>query len=415
MPSKRPKSSGARKIKKKDKKNETPDEGASESGKCHPEHIFPLVLTSVTQEMFGCRADEDVTGENPYKLLRKKEIVQDMKTRAAVSDFSPVKQIVLEYPEDELLLVFDRDFTYGQCFYLVLTVEAKENMMKSSPAQAADDEELMEDDEEDVIEPETPESHPWISLGSEQEIEDESLTQARPRAPQPAGPSGQLGKEQTRPRAEDLFSRYGVGFGRTEQRAQSVLNCLNTFKGRMAVPLKFFQRLLGHIAAAAAVTSLGLLHMRPLQHWLHGRVPRWAWHHGTHRVAITPECRQTFSPWSDPSFLRAGVPFEQVSRHAVVFTDASATGWGATYNGHAVSRVWTDPQLHWHINCLELLAVRLALSRLKRLLQGRDVLVRTDNTATVAYINRQGGLRSRRMSQLARHLLLWSQKHLRSL
>ncbi len=43
------------------------------------------------------------------------------------------------------------------------------------------------------------------------------------------------------------------------------------------------------------------------------------------------------------------------------------------------------------------------------------VLVRTDNTATVAYINHQGGLRSRRMSQLARHLLLWSQKHLRSL
>ncbi len=37
------------------------------------------------------------------------------------------------------------------------------------------------------------------------------------------------------------------------------------------------------------------------------------------------------------------------------------------------------------------------------------------HTATVAYINRQGGLRSRRMWQLARHLLLWSQKYLRSL
>ncbi|XDV31006.1 hypothetical protein PO909_033783 [Leuciscus waleckii] len=101
----------------------------------------------------------------------------------------------------------------------------------------------------------------------------------------------------------------------TEQRAQSVLNSLNTFKGRTAVPLKFFQRLLGHMAAAAAVTLLGLFHMRPLQHWVHGRVPRWAWHHGTHRVAITSECRQTFSPWSDPSFLWAGVPLEQ-GRHS---------------------------------------------------------------------------------------------------
>ncbi len=88
---------------------------------------------------------------------------------------------------------------------------------------------------------------------------------------------------------------------------------------------------------------------------------------------------------------------------------------GATYNGHAVLGIWTGPQLRWHINCLELLAVRLALSRLRGRLQGKDVLVHTDNTATIAYINRQGGLRSRRMSQLARHLLLWSQKHLRSL
>ncbi len=201
----------------------------------------------------------------------------------------------------------------------------------------------------------------------------------------------------------------------TQERAQSVLNCFKTLSGRTAVPLKLFQRLLGHMAAAAVTVPLGLLHMRPLQHWLYGRIPRWAWKHGTYRVQITPACCKTFRPWSDPSFLRAGVPLEQVSRHAVVFTDASTTGWGATYNGHAVSGVWTGPQLHWHINCLELLAVRLALSRLRGRLQRKDVLVRTDNTATVAYINRQGGLRSRRMSQLARHLLLWSQKHLRSL
>ncbi len=88
---------------------------------------------------------------------------------------------------------------------------------------------------------------------------------------------------------------------------------------------------------------------------------------------------------------------------------------GGTFNRLAVSGVWTGPQLHWHINCLELLAVHLALNRLKRRLRGEHVLVRTDSTVTVAYINRQGGLRSCRMSQLARHLLLWSRKHLRSL
>ncbi len=87
----------------------------------------------------------------------------------------------------------------------------------------------------------------------------------------------------------------------TQERAQSVLNCFKTLSGRTAVPLKLFQRLLGHMAAAAVTVPLGLLHMRPLQHWLYGRIPRWAWKRGTYRVQITPACRKTFRPWSDPS------------------------------------------------------------------------------------------------------------------
>uniref|UniRef100_A0A8C2XQK8 WD repeat domain 63 n=1 Tax=Cyclopterus lumpus TaxID=8103 RepID=A0A8C2XQK8_CYCLU len=136
----------------------------------HPDDIFPMVLTSATQELFGCLADEDVTEESPHKLLKKDDIIQDFKTRAAVSDFSPVKQIVLDYPDAELLLVFDRDFTYGQSFYLVLTPEAKERILNVEP-------ETQEVFEDEVIK--TPEPKPWISLGSEQEIDDESVRETR--------------------------------------------------------------------------------------------------------------------------------------------------------------------------------------------------------------------------------------------
>ncbi len=165
----------------------------------------------------------------------------------------------------------------------------------------------------------------------------------------------------------------------TEKRAQAVLNCLSSFRGRNVVPLKQFQRLLGHMASAAAVTPLGLLHMRPLQHWLHSRVLRWAWRRGTLRVGITQQCRRSLSPWTDLAFLRAGVPLEQVSRHTVVTTDASSTDWGATCNGQAASGLWTGPRLLWHINCLELWAVHLALWQFRPLLLGKHVLVRTDN------------------------------------
>ncbi|KAL0196765.1 hypothetical protein M9458_005305, partial [Cirrhinus mrigala] len=120
----------------------------------------------------------------------------------------------------------------------------------------------------------------------------------------------------------------------------------------------------------------------------------------------SPEVGMAPGPWTDIVFLRSGVPLEQVSRRIVVTTEASKTGWGAICNGQAASGVWTGPRLHWHINCLELLAVLLALRRFRPLIQGKHVLVRSDNTATVAYINHQGGVRSFHMSQLARHLLL---------
>ncbi|CAM4634692.1 unnamed protein product [Leuciscus chuanchicus] len=119
-------------------------------------------------------------------------------------------------------------------------------------------------------------------------------------------------------------------------------------------------------------------------------------------------------PVDEPQF-STGRSAWPVSRHVVVSTDASTMGWGAMCNGQAAAGSWTGPQRLWHVSCLELLAVRLALHRFRALLRGQHVLVQSDNTATVAYISRQGGLRSRRMSQLARHLLIWSQKHLRSL
>ncbi len=92
-------------------------------------------------------------------------------------------------------------------------------------------------------------------------------------APQPVGASGQLGKSKLSPVQRISFlcvelDSVSMMERLTEDRAQAVLNCPSSFSGRNVVPLKQFQRHLGHMASAAAVTPLGLLHMRPLQHWL---------------------------------------------------------------------------------------------------------------------------------------------------
>uniref|UniRef100_A0A8D1Q8Z9 Dynein axonemal intermediate chain 3 n=1 Tax=Sus scrofa TaxID=9823 RepID=A0A8D1Q8Z9_PIG len=142
----------------------------------HPE-IYPLVLTTMTQEIFDCRVDEDVTDDQPYKLIRKEDILADFEHRAAVSDFYPVKKIVQEYPGDELLLVYDKDFKYGLNFYLIGTEEGKESYL-NPPEAPEEQEEYKEYIPEDIYIYKPPVSKPWVSLGSEKEIEEESVKES---------------------------------------------------------------------------------------------------------------------------------------------------------------------------------------------------------------------------------------------
>ena len=62
-----------------------------------PPYIFPIFFTTKTQEIFSCKADEDVTEENPHKIITREQIQQDFKDRAAISDFHPAKKIVEVY------------------------------------------------------------------------------------------------------------------------------------------------------------------------------------------------------------------------------------------------------------------------------------------------------------------------------
>ena len=120
-------------------------------------------------------------------------------------------------------------------------------------------------------------------------------------------------------------------------------------------------------------------------------------------------------PWRDQALPSSGVPLGLVTSHKVVTTDASRSGWGATHEGRTARGLWTQAMLEYHINYLELMAIYLALKYFEPLLLGCHVLVRTDNTAALYYLNKQGGLSSRALDQLAREMTLWCLPRLRSI
>ena len=58
-----------------------------------PDDVVPIFLSSKTQEIMACVPYEDVTEESPFKILKKEDIQKDMYNRAAISDFSPMKDM----------------------------------------------------------------------------------------------------------------------------------------------------------------------------------------------------------------------------------------------------------------------------------------------------------------------------------
>ncbi|KAJ8002107.1 hypothetical protein DPEC_G00176370 [Dallia pectoralis] len=119
--------------------------------------------------------------------------------------------------------------------------------------------------------------------------------------------------------------------------------------------------------------------------------------------------------WRKPWFLTQGPVLGAPCRRVTLTTDASLTGWGAIMSGRPAQGLWRGHQLSWHINWLEMLAVYQALKHFLPDLRGHHVLVRSDNTSVVFYINHQGGLRSRPLYNLARQVLLWFHGKLLSL
>ena len=115
--------------------------------------------------------------------------------------------------------------------------------------------------------------------------------------------------------------------------------------------------------------------------------------------------------WTLTKNVGEGIPFGIWRQQLSVTTDASLTGWGAFCEFRTLSGVWTAEEAQSHINLLELEAVVRAVKALADLAAGKSLTVFSDNTTTVAYINRQGGTRSPNLCLKTWFFLLWCREH----
>ena len=87
-----------------------------------------------------------------------------------------------------------------------------------------------------------------------------------------------------------------------------------------------------------------------------------------------------------------------------ILTDASDTGWGATWGAKTLRGEWSVRQTRWSINARELKAIVLAISSWAPQLSGRSIQIFSDNVAAAATIRRRGSPCAPLLCRLAQEL-----------
>ncbi|EIE86007.1 hypothetical protein RO3G_10717 [Rhizopus delemar RA 99-880] len=98
--------------------------------------------------------------------------------------------------------------------------------------------------------------------------------------------------------------------------------------------------------------------------------------------------------------------WDSFGSHCTLYVDASNSGWGCAYLTQRAHGYWTNQEAQMSINWRELKAAFLALQAFPHL-TNTTVLIRTDNTTSLAYINKQGGTKSFSLMTLATTLWKW--------
>ena len=170
-------------------------------------------------------------------------------------------------------------------------------------------------------------------------------------------------------------------------------------------PVQQFMSLIGLLTATEMQVHLGRLHMTPIQWHLKNnwRVPE-----SLEKVIPIPRSLHPHLRWwLEECNVLPGQPLHPLKHALQIFTDASKEGWGAHLNERTARGTWSLPESKLHINHLELKAVFLALKEFQDLCSSNIVLIATDNKTVVAYINKEGGMKSGSLCALLWRILSW--------
>ncbi len=193
----------------------------------------------------------------------------------------------------------------------------------------------------------------------------------------------------------------------SQARTERIIHATQALLDLTQISALRLRQVTGLLASCHTLVPLCMFHLHPLSN-----LPK---DHFDMRVDRTSKLIPLSSPviwsalevWSRRDLVSQGVPLQPLPPTHILTTDTSTYGWGAVCAPLTARGVWSSDQSSLHINFLELETVFLALNKCQRWLCGTHVLVQTDITMVMHYLNRAGGTRSRCLDWKVREIIHW--------
>lgn len=217
---------------------------------------------------------------------------------------------------------------------------------------------------------------------------------------------------------KQMFNYLGVRFDLrkglqfpSEERVVKLLEAIQDLRLHQGGPVALWLRTLGIMVSCIHIIPWARLRLRPIQLYLLAK-----WKPSSRDLKVFLAVNQFIEPhlqwWTDSTNVLKGSPIKSPNPQIVMETDACTDwGWGGYVVGGAFAQgKWSPAEKVKHINWLELMAVWNCLQVLEQSVKGKAILVRSDNTTVVSYINKMGGTHSPQMCYLLWDVMLWCQK-----
>lgn len=202
-----------------------------------------------------------------------------------------------------------------------------------------------------------------------------------------------------------IFSSLTLTMELPLEKRERILKLINFFVNKRSCKIRKFAQFIGTLTSACPAIKYGWLYTKRLERAKYLALKSNQGNYNS-RMLIPNTILQDLHWW----LRKITISYNQLQKDNFSLencTDASLSGWGAYCEGESTRGWWDHSEKDNHINFLELKAILYGLKCFAGKLDNCNILIRTDNTTALAYINRMGSVQHPTLNYLARKIWQW--------